>query len=255
MADVESRYKKPENYVNRELSWLDFDYRILEEARDKSLPLFERLKFLSITASNLDEFFMVRVASLKDMVNAGYTKPDLSGMKPSEQLEKIGEKTHRLVEMQYSTYNRSLIPALKANGLRVISHHEELTEEEKELVSQLSSYEEKFDAAMDDDLNTADALAAIFELVRFANTHAGEESSKAFLSALKEKIVSLSDVLGLIAEKKEEMLDADIEALIEERQAARKARNFARADEIRNELLSKGIVLEDTREGVKWKRA
>ena len=102
---------------------------------------------------------------------------------------------------------------------------------------------------------TADALAAIFELVRFANTHAGEESSKAFLSALKEKIVSLSDVLGLIAEKKEEMLDADIEALIEERQAARKARNFARADEIRNELLSKGIVLEDTREGVKWKRA
>ena len=136
MADVESRYKKLENYVNRELSWLDFDYRILEEARDKSLPLFERLKFLSITASNLDEFFMVRVASLKDMVNAGYTKPDLSGMKPSEQLEKIGEKTHRLVEMQYSTYNRSLIPALKANGLRVISHHEELTEEEGRLVDE-----------------------------------------------------------------------------------------------------------------------
>ena len=136
MADMESRYKKPENYVNRELSWLDFDYRILEEARDKSLPLFERLKFLSITASNLDEFFMVRVASLKDMVNAGYTKPDLSGMKPSEQLEKIGEKTHRLVEMQYSTYNRSLIPALKANGLRVISHHEELTEEEGRLVDE-----------------------------------------------------------------------------------------------------------------------
>ena len=141
------------------------------------------------------------------------------------------------------------------NHLLTNASAEELTEEEKELVSQLSSYEEKFDAAMDDDLNTADALAAIFELVRFANTHAGEESSKAFLSALKEKIVSFSDVLGLIAEKKEEMLDADIEALIEERQAARKARNFARADEIRNELLSKGIVLEDTREGVKWKRA
>ena len=141
------------------------------------------------------------------------------------------------------------------NHLLANASAEELTEEEKELVSQLSSYEEKFEAAMDDDLNTADALAAIFELVRFAKTHAGEESSKAFLSALKEKIVSLSDVLGLIAEKKEEMLDADIEALIEERQAARKARNFARADEIRNELLSKGIVLEDTREGVKWKRA
>ena len=132
---------------------------------------------------------------------------------------------------------------------------EELTGEEKELTAQLSSYEEKFDAAMDDDLNTADALAAIFELVRFANSHAEEGSSKAFLRALKEKIVSLADVLGVIVEKKEEMLDADIEALIEERQAARKAKNFARADEIRNELLSKGIVLEDTREGVKWKRA
>ena len=132
---------------------------------------------------------------------------------------------------------------------------EELTGEEKELTAQLSSYEEKFDAAMDDDLNTADALAAIFELVRFANSLAEEGSSKAFLRALKEKIVSLADVLGVIVEKKEEMLDADIEALIEERQAARKAKNFARADEIRNELLSKGIVLEDTREGVKWKRA
>ncbi|SCG89363.1 Cysteine--tRNA ligase [uncultured Clostridium sp.] len=132
---------------------------------------------------------------------------------------------------------------------------EELTGEEKELTAQLSSYEEKFDAAMDDDLNTADALAAIFELVRFANSHAEEGSSKAFLRALKEKIVSLADVLGVIVEKKEEMLDADIEALIEERQVARKAKNFARADEIRNELLSKGIVLEDTREGVKWKRA
>ena len=132
---------------------------------------------------------------------------------------------------------------------------EEMTGEEKELTAQLSSYEEKFDAAMDDDLNTADALAAIFELVRFANSHAEEGSSKAFLRALKEKIVSLADVLGVIGEKKEEMLDADIEALIEERQAARKAKNFARADEIRNELLSKGIVLEDTREGVKWKRA
>ena len=132
---------------------------------------------------------------------------------------------------------------------------EEMTGEEKELTAQLSSYEEKFDAAMDDDLNTADALAAIFELVRFANSHAEEGSSKAFLRALKEKIVSLADVLGVIVEKKEEMLDADIEALIEERQAARKAKNFARADEIRNELLSKGIVLEDTREGVNWKRA
>jgi len=127
---------KYENYVNRELSWLEFDYRILEEARDKALPLFERLKFLSITASNLDEFFMVRVASLKDMVHAGYTKPDLAGLKPEEQLEKIGEKTHDLVALQYSTYNRSLLPALRQNGLRIVARHEDLTEEEGKFVDE-----------------------------------------------------------------------------------------------------------------------
>ena len=95
------------NYVNRELSWLEFNYRVLSEARDKTLPLFERLKFLSITASNLDEFYMVRVASLKDMVHAKYTKPDIAGLTPQEQLDQISEKTHQLVDMQYSTYNRS----------------------------------------------------------------------------------------------------------------------------------------------------
>lgn len=130
MAELDSRYVKAENYVNRELSWLDFDYRILEEARDKSLPLFERLKFLSITASNLDEFFMVRVASLKDMVHARYTKPDIAGLQPAEQLTAIGEKTHHLVDLQYSTYNRSLLPALKQSGLRIVTRHEELTQEE-----------------------------------------------------------------------------------------------------------------------------
>ncbi len=127
---METRFLDPENYVNRELSWLEFDQRILEEARDKSLPLFERLKFLSITASNLDEFFMVRVASLKDMVHAGYKKRDIAGMKPGEQLEKIGERTHRLVNEQYSVYNCSLLPALKQNGLRIVSRHEELDERE-----------------------------------------------------------------------------------------------------------------------------
>ena len=108
---------------------------------------------------------------------------------------------------------------------------------------------------MDDDFNTADAIAAIFELVKFANTCGDAEHTKAFWEALKEKITTLSDVCGLIVEKKEELLDADVEALIEERQAARKAKNFARADEIRQQLLDMGIVLEDTREGVKWKRA
>lgn len=108
---------------------------------------------------------------------------------------------------------------------------------------------------MDDDFNTADAISVIFELVKFVNTNVSEGSSKAYLEALKQEIVLLSDICGLIVDKKEEMLDEDIEKLIEERQAARKARNFARADEIRGELLEKGIILEDTREGVKWKRA
>ena len=103
--------------------------------------------------------------------------------------------------------------------------------------------------------NTADALAAIFELVKFANSNVNENSSRVFAKLLRDEILQLMDVMGLIAEPKEELLDADIEKLIEERQAARKAKNFARADEIRNELLEKGITLLDTREGVKWKRA
>ena len=91
-------FQDPKNYVNRELSWLEFDCRVLEEARDKTNPLFDRLKFLSITASNLDEFFMVRVASLKDMVHAGYKKPDIAGMTAQEQLDKISVRTHELVD-------------------------------------------------------------------------------------------------------------------------------------------------------------
>ena len=131
----------------------------------------------------------------------------------------------------------------------------EMTDAEKEAAAKLAEFETKFDEAMDDDFNTADAIAAIFELVKYANTNVTGESSKAFVAAVKDKILELSDVLGLIVEKEEEILDSDIEKLIEERQAARKAKNFARADEIRNLLLDKGIVLKDTREGVKWERA
>ncbi len=134
MVDINEIYNNPNNYVNRELSWIEFDYRVLGEARDKNNPLFERLKFLSITASNLDEFYMVRVASLKDMVHAKYTKPDIAGLKPGEQLEKISEKTHELVALQYSTFNRSLLPALKQNGLHFILNHEDLSEEEGQFV-------------------------------------------------------------------------------------------------------------------------
>ena len=130
-----------------------------------------------------------------------------------------------------------------------------MSEEEKKLAEEAKGFTAKFDEAMDDDFNTADAIAAIFELVKFVNTNTDAESSREYLSSLKEELVMLSDICGLLVEKKQEMLDSDIEALIEERQAARKAKNFQRADEIRNELLSKGIVLEDTREGVKWKRA
>ena len=127
-------FSKDEYYTNRELSWLLFDKRVLAEARDKDNPLFERLKFLSITASNLDEFFMVRVASLKDMVSAGYKKKDIAGLTAAEQLDKVIEETHKLVEQQYTVYNRSLMPQLMENGLHIIKHHEDLNKEDEEFV-------------------------------------------------------------------------------------------------------------------------
>lgn len=129
-------YTNPEYYRNRELSWIGFNERVLSEAKDKQIPLYERLKFLSITASNLDEFFMIRVASLKDMVHAGYTKPDIAGMTAKEQLEKISVKTHELVQEQYRTYNRSLLPALQGAGLCVVERHEKLTKKQAEYVDQ-----------------------------------------------------------------------------------------------------------------------
>lgn len=133
MAETEN-YLNPAYYYNRELSWLKFDYRVLCEARDKENPLFERLKFLSITASNLDEFFMVRVASLKDMVHAGYDKTDIAGLTPKKQLQEINKETHALVNLQYSTYNRSLVPLLKQNDVKMIAHHEDLDKKQGEFV-------------------------------------------------------------------------------------------------------------------------
>lgn len=121
-------------FYNRELSWLGFNYRVLSEARDKNIPLIERLKFLSITASNLDEFFMIRVASLKDMVHAKYTKKDIAGLTPKEQLAIISMGTHELVEKQYNTYNRSFLPALKHNGLTIVTQYEALNAEQAEYV-------------------------------------------------------------------------------------------------------------------------
>ena len=132
---------------------------------------------------------------------------------------------------------------------------EKMSEAEKEAFAKTDAYVEEFEKAMDDDFNTADAIAAIFELVKYSNTTASAESSKEYLQSLLDRIVKLGDVLGLIFDKKEELLDEDIEKLIEERQAARKAKDFARADAIRDELLEKGIILKDTREGVQWKKA
>ena len=160
-----------------------------------------------------------------------------------------------LMEAAKNGLERILTAVSNLNFLLSKAEDKEMTEAEKKLLEDAKVYTTRFDEAMDDDFNTADAIAAIFELVKFINTNTDGESSKAYLSALHEQIRELSNVCGLIVDQKEEMLDADIEKLIEERQAARKAKDFARADAIRNELLEKGIVLEDTREGVKWKRA
>ena len=131
---MNTEFYKPEYYRNREDSWISFNERVLSEARDKNIPLFERLKFLSITASNLDEFFMIRVASLKDMVHAGYTKKDIAGMTAQAQIDLILKRVHNMVDVQYSTYDRSLVPMLKQNGLEILAAHEDLTEEQKKYV-------------------------------------------------------------------------------------------------------------------------
>ncbi len=130
MGDKKKDYRAPQYYTNREMSWVSFNHRVLSEARDKSIPLFERLKFLSITASNLDEFFMIRIASLKDMVHAGYNKQDIAGLTPQEQLIGLDMEIRGLVNLQYSTYNRSLIPQLEQNGLHIIKKQEQLNEKE-----------------------------------------------------------------------------------------------------------------------------
>ena len=123
------------------------------------------------------------------------------------------------------------------------------------MAQQLQALTEKYEGAMDDDFNTADAISALFEIVKLANSTASESSSHGYVKLLMDRVEELCQVLGILTERKEQVLDEEIEKMIQERQAARKAKNFALADEIRNKLLEMGIVLEDTREGVKWKRA
>lgn len=139
--------------------------------------------------------------------------------------------------------------------LKSTAREEAMTAKETELFAQSHAFVEKFEAAMEDDFNTADAVSAVFELVRFFNTHAGEESSLAFVESCYERLQTLCGILGIQLKRKALVLDEEIESLIEERQEARRQKNFARADEIRDTLQQMGILLEDTREGVKWKRA
>ena len=159
-----------------------------------------------------------------------------------------------LMESSKNALERITEAAARLRDRQAAATVQEAAEDEKKLMQEEAAFITKFEESMDDDFNTADALAAVFELVKFANTNVQEGSSKEFAGHTLEVMTKLCDVLGLTLEKKEEILDEEIENLIAERQAARKAKDFARADEIRGLLLDKGIELKDTREGVKWKR-
>lgn len=160
-----------------------------------------------------------------------------------------------LVESSKASLGRILNAMSNLEDLLNVTENKEATQEEKDLLEKMNSYVDKFEMAMEDDLNTADAISVIFEMVKLSNSNISSDSSKEVVQSVYETIGKLCDVLGMITKQEKEILDSDIEALIEERQAARKAKNFARADEIRDMLADKGIILEDTREGVKWKRA
>ena len=159
-----------------------------------------------------------------------------------------------LMEAAKNGLERIVTAAENIRHLLKSAQESELNAEESLLLKESEVYTAKFEAAMDDDFNTADAISAVFELVKFINSNVSAESTKKFLETLYGQMKTLCDVLGIILEKEEEDLDAEIENLIAERQAARKEKNFARADEIRDLLLAKGIQLKDTREGVQWKR-
>ena len=162
--------------------------------------------------------------------------------------------SHDLMESAKNGLDRIITAVSNLTELENIAKDGELTLKEKEVLDTTNEVFNKFEASMDDDFNTADAIAAVFELVKLANTNSSTDSTKAFISQMKKKIITLTDVLGLKVEKENEMLDEEIDSLIAQRQQARKDRDFKRADEIRDILLEKGIVLEDTREGVRWKR-
>ncbi|MCM1498582.1 MAG: cysteine--tRNA ligase [Clostridium sp.] len=160
-----------------------------------------------------------------------------------------------LVESAKASLERILTAMTRLEDAQKTAEDRQMTEEEEELLSRFQEYVNKFECAMEDDLNTADAISVIFEMVKFANSSISTENAEGLIRQVYDTIAGLCDILGIVTKVEEQILDADIEALIEERQAARKAKNFARADEIRDLLAAQGIILEDTREGVKWKKA
>ncbi len=160
-----------------------------------------------------------------------------------------------LMEAAKSSLERIVNAAQNLRHLSTEGLSGEMTAAEKELLEESKKYTAQFEAAMEDDFNTADAISAVFDLVRFANTNCREGVTCEFAAGLYKTLATLTDILGIILEKKEELLDDEVEVMIQARTDARKAKDFAKADEIRNKLLDMGIVLEDTREGVKWKRA
>lgn len=159
-----------------------------------------------------------------------------------------------LMESAKNGLGRIVTAAERLRKLEETAQGEAETCSEQENLHEAESFRKKFEAAMDDDFNTADAISAVFELVKYANSNADENSTRAYVREVRKTLQNLCDVLGLITEKQEELLDEEVEALIAERQMARKQKNFARADEIRAQLLEQGIQLEDTRQGVTWKR-
>ncbi len=163
--------------------------------------------------------------------------------------------SRELMEATQTSLERIKTAVFNLNDVLKSAEEKTISAEETKELETVVALQNKFETAMDDDFNTADAISVIFELVKFANTTVTSENSKEYVQKVVDKITKLCDILGIVTEQEVELLDEEIEQLIEERQAARKAKNFARADEVRNLLLEKGIVLEDTREGVRWKRA
>lgn len=163
--------------------------------------------------------------------------------------------SRELMEASKNGLERILTAVFNLQHLLEVAVDKEETTDETKVLKQMDELNAKFDASMEDDFNTADAIAAVFEIVKLANSNLTAENGKAVLTKALTTITGLCDVLGIITTKEEELLDEEIDQLIQDRQDARKNKDFAKADEIRNLLLDKGIILEDTREGVRWKRS